>query len=135
MKKTAVILATLLIILSACSTSKYEKTIDKVKDNLDEMNGDSYILGYDSDEELDARNKLHELYEIDFELKNAYYINYVDNYNVLELTVLEYSGDIDDYMDVKEIEAICVIDSNIAITEQFDNIEDVCDDIDGKIID
>lgn len=135
MKKIAIVISSALIILSACSKNNDSKYIEEINDYFNDKGGNVYILGYDSREELYARNELNELYEIDFEIKSAYYINHVDGLYVLEVTVIEYTGDIDDYIDAKKIDAICLLDSDVAITENNGDVEGICDDLGGELID
>lgn len=141
MKKIFIIISVLLLALTACGSSDYTDVIDDVEDyianNEDYEDFENYTVGDYNSNVIASKNELLEYLDIDakiYKMYNIWLVNYDDD-EYLEMDIIEYEGDIDEFIsEYQSNSPYCIVD-DIAIVDFNEAIEDMCDDLDGKYYD
>lgn len=139
MKKILLILSALLITFSACGKTNYntivkesEAYLQKLADDDEDM--EIFSIGELSKEEIKTRNRVLELKDVDFKIKNTYDIIIGSEDYTQALTIIKYEGDVEDYFESRDLSTTyCLIDDVVIIDyNSSEDIEVLCDEFDGN---
>lgn len=138
MKKILLVIFVSLVALTACGPS-YNKIAKEAEAHLKESlkdEGDFKIFNFEVEnkKEISGKNKILELNDVDFEIKNSQDIVAGGEDVTHVYNIIEFEGKLDEFLEYKGINSgHCVIDDVIIIDSSTPtDLESLCKKLDGK---